>query len=354
LLYFCKIASKVGIYIQSDDQALAQRTASFGLPSIQGIDFMSGLAVIAGLSAKIQWLPRKPKASPPQYFRPFGGRASQFSHSGLGPSLGRSGSLELRLATKKSEIRKAQRLRFKVFFEEGSAAADGAAALVRRDICRFDKVCDHLLVIDHAARNRFGKIKPRVVGAYRLLRHEVAQENFGFYSAQEFDIGPLLAQHPNSRFLELGRSCVLADYRGKRTIEMLWRGIWAYVKHYRVDAMIGCASLEGTDPIKLAQQLSFLFHHVKAEPQWRVRPLPHKFTSMDRLTSGEVDVKRALAALPPLIKGYMRVGAKFGEGAVIDRQFGVTDVFVVMPINEIEGRYIEYFGSPDDLARKVA
>ncbi len=315
---------------------------------------MSGLAVIAGLSSKIHWLPKRSRQNIPHGIRPFGGWAPKFSHSGLGPSLGRSGSLELRLATKKSEIRKAQKLRFHVFFEEGGATPDGATALVRRDICRFDKVCDHLLVIDHAARNRFGKIKPRVVGAYRLLRQEVAQDNFGFYSAQDFDIGPLLAQHPKSRFLELGRSCVLADYRGKRTIEMLWRGIWTYVKHYRIDAMIGCASLEGIDPVKLAPQLSFLFHHAKADAQWRVRPLPNKFTSMDRMAANEVDVKRALASLPPLVKGYMRVGAKFGEGAVIDRQFGVTDVFVVMPINEIEGRYIEYFGSPDDLARKVA
>jgi putative hemolysin len=315
---------------------------------------MSGLTVLAGLSSKIHWPPKKSRETAPRHLRPFGGWAPKISHSGLGPSLGRTGSLELRLATKKSEIRKAQKLRFKVFFEEGGAAADGAMALVRRDICRFDRVCDHLLVIDHAARNRFGKIKPRVVGAYRLLRQEVAQANFGFYSAQEFEIGPLLAQHPKSRFLELGRSCVLADYRGKRTIEMLWRGIWAYVKHYRIDAMIGCASLEGTDPAKLAPQLSFLFHHAKAEPEWRVRPLPNKFTPMDRLAPGEVDLKRALAALPPLVKGYMRVGAKFGEGAVIDHQFGVTDVFVVMPIHEIEGRYIEYFGAPEDFPRKVA
>jgi putative hemolysin len=315
---------------------------------------MSGLAVLAGLSSKIHWLPRKSRVTAAKPMRPFGGWPPKISHSGLGPSLGWSGSLELRLATKKSEIRKAQKLRFKVFFEEGGAAPDGATALVRRDICRFDKVCDHLLVIDHAARNRFGKAKPRVVGAYRLLRQDVAQANFGFYSAQEFDIGPLLAQHPQSRFLELGRSCVLAEYRGKRTIEMLWRGIWAYVKHYRIDAMIGCASLEGTDPAKLAPQLSFLFHHAKAAPQWRVRPLPGKFTRMDRLAPGEVDAKRALAGLPPLIKGYMRVGAKFGDGAVIDRQFGVTDVFVVMPIAEIEGRYIEYFGAPEDRPRKVA
>jgi putative hemolysin len=127
------------------------------------------------------------------------------------------------------------------------------------------------------------------------------------------------------------------------------------VKHYRIDAMIGCASLEGVDPNKLAMQLSFLNHYAKADPQWLVRPLSDRFTSMDRMPADKIDAKRALAALPPLVKGYMRVGAKFGEGAVIDRPFGVTDVFVVMPINEIEGRYIEYFGEPEDqAANKVA
>lgn len=315
---------------------------------------MNGLAVIAGLSSKFPFLPKRPKDAVAGKFLPFHGLRPRLSHSGLGPNLGWSGSLELRLATKKSEIRKAQRLRYKVFFEEGGAVADAASALVRRDLCRFDKVCDHLLVIDHAACNNFGKLRPKVVGAYRLLRQEVAQKNFGFYSAQEFDIGPLLARHPNSRFLELGRSCVLAEYRGKKTIEMLWKGIWAYVKHYRIDAMIGCASLEGADPAKLASQLGFLYHFAKASPEWIVRPLPDKFVAMDSLGRGAVDQKRALVALPPLVKGYMRVGAKFGEGAVVDRQFGVTDVFVVMPIAEIEGRYIEYFGGPEDLARRAS
>lgn len=135
---------------------------------------------------------------------------------------------------------------------------------------------------------------------------------------------------------------------------MLWRGIWAYVKHHRVDALIGCASLEGTDPEKLAPQLSFLYHHAMAGPEWVVRPLPQRFVPMDRLGKEQVDAKRALASLPPLVKGYMRVGARFGAGAVVDHQFGVTDVFVVMPIAEIEGRYIEYFGSPDDLAQRAA
>ena len=139
-----------------------------------------------------------------------------------------------------------------------------------------------------------------------------------------------------------------------KTIEMLWRGIWCYVKHHRIDAMIGCASLEGIDQEKLAPQLSFLFHHAKAAPEWLVSPLPQRFVPMNRLRKEQIEAKRALAALPPLVKGYMRVGARFGEGAVVDRQFGVTDVFVVMPICEIEGRYIEYFGSPEDLTRRAA
>ncbi|WP_264581017.1 GNAT family N-acetyltransferase [Rhodoblastus acidophilus] len=292
---------------------------------------MQRLSPFAGISAKFPWPPRAGK------------RFTDPSDSGFGPSLGWSGSLELRIAVKKSEIRKAQKLRYKVFFEEGGATPDPKAALTRRDICRFDKVCDHLIVVDHMARNRFGQIKPRVVGAYRLLRQEVAQAHFGFYSAQEFDIGPLLARHPQSRFLELGRSCVLAEYRGKKTIEMLWRGIWTYVKHYRIDAMIGCASIEGTDVSQMTNQLSFLHHFAQAAPEWQTSPLAHCYAEMNRAPKASVDARRALASLPPLIKGYMRVGAKFGNGAVVDRQFGVTDVFVIMPIAEIDTRYIEYF-----------
>ena len=314
---------------------------------------MNGLAVVAGLSSKIPFLAKKAKESNSRKIPRFHGLPPELPQPALGPSLGWSGSLELRLATRKSEIRKAQRLRYKVFFQEGGATPDATAALVRRDICRFDRVCDHLLVIDHAASDRFGKIKPKVVGAYRLLRQEVAQENFGFYSAQEFDIGPLLSRHPNSRFLELGRSCVLAEYRGKKTIEMLWKGIWAYVKYYRIDAMIGCASLEGADPFRLASQLSFLYHFAMATPEWLVRPLPRRFVAMDRLALDAVDSKRAMAALPPLVKAYMRVGAKFGDGAVVDREFGVTDVFVVMPIAEIEARYIEYFSDLKAVAHRT-
>ena len=262
-------------------------------------------------------------------------------------TLGRIGSLEVRLAHTPAEIRRAQRLRFQVFYGEMSARPDATARLARRDIDAFDWVCDHLLVLDHAVL-RGPTRKPTVVGTYRLLRQDIAEKNSGFYSANEFDIGALLTRHNGSKFVELGRSCVLAPYRNKRTVELLWHGIWSYVLRHKLDAMVGCASLEGTDPNKLALQLSFLHHHARAPDAWRVRALPERYVEMDRMQKSAIDPKAALHALPPLIKGYLRLGATFGDGAVVDRQFGTTDVFVVMPVSAISARYVAHFGATAD------
>jgi putative hemolysin len=141
---------------------------------------------------------------------------------------------------------------------------------------------------------------------------------------------------------------VLKPYRNKRTVELLWHGIWTYVLHHRIDVMIGCASLEGTDQGRLALPLSFLHHHARAPDAWRTRALPHRYVPMDLLPPEEVDAKAALHVLPPLIKGYLRLGATFGEGAVIDRQFGTTDVLVILPVSAINARYIGHFGPGAD------
>lgn len=274
---------------------------------------------------------------------------------GLPEPLGRIGALEVRLARTARDVRRAQRLRFKVFYEEMGAEPNAAARLSRRDRDPFDAVCDHLLVLDHgggegAARRRGSK--PKVVGTYRLLRQEVADASFGFYTATEYDIRPLIAAHPGMRFLELGRSCVLAPYRTKRTVELLWHGIWTYVLHHRVDAMIGCASLEGTDPAKLALPLSYLHHYARAPDALAARPVEGRRVPMDILPKDLVDPKMALRALPPLIRGYLRVGATFGDGAVVDPQFGTTDVFVVLRVADIAARYVSHYGA--DASRHAA
>lgn len=263
----------------------------------------------------------------------------------LDPVLGRIGSLEVRLATTAKEIRRAQRLRFKVFYEEMSASPNGAALISRRDVDAYDAICDHLLVLDHDVKPKaFRPAKPKVVGTYRLLRQDMAERHGGFYTRGEYDIAPLLKAHPGLRFLELGRSCVLDEYRNKRTVELLWHGIWTYVLHNRIDVMLGCASLEGTQPQDLALPLSFLHHYASAPAEWQARALPERFTAMDILPKEAIDPKAALHALPPLIKGYLRLGATFGTGAVVDRQFGTTDVLVILPVSAINPRYIDHFG----------
>jgi putative hemolysin len=323
-------------HVHAPFSRLKRKRAEAGFPVPPGFQ---GRALIPPGAVPIKFKPRLKKPLPAP---------------GLDPSLGRIGNLEVRLATCVSEIRRAQRLRYRVFFEEMQAVATGLSLLSRRDIDAYDAVCDHLLVIDHAATDEtpFRRPRPKVVGTYRLLRQDTADRHFGFYTAGEYDITPLLAAHPGKRFLELGRSCVLKPYRTKRTVELLWAGIWSYVQHHRIDAMLGCASLEGTDPERLALPLSFLHHHARAPEGWGARALPERYVAMDRLSREVVDPKAALQSLPPLIKGYLRVGATFGDGAVVDHQFGTTDVFVVLPVSAIAARYRDHFGAAAD--RKAA
>jgi len=265
-------------------------------------------------------------------------------------TLGRLGSLEVRLAQTAAEVRQAQKLRYRVFYEEGSAIPNPGRLFARRDVDAYDAICDHLLVLDHTARDSQANNRPAVVGTYRILRQPLAEEYGGFYSASEFDIGDLIARHANMNFLELGRSCVLGAYRNKRTIELLWHGISGYLRQNRTDVLIGCASLDGTEPKQLAMPLSFLHHFARAPEEWRARALPERYVEMNRLSKETIDPKVALRALPPLLKGYLRAGAYIGEGAVVDHEFGTTDVLIVLPVSAIKSRYIEHF----DIVRHAA
>lgn len=272
----------------------------------------------------------------------FGGVQTWAARAGAhAETLGRLGPLEVRLARSAAEVRQAQKLRYRVFYKEGTAIADPGRLFAGRDIDAYDALCDHLLVIDHDTLGPRGI--PAVVGTYRLLRQRVADDHGGFYSADEFDVAPLLSRHSNLNFLELGRSCVLAPYRNKRTVELLWQGIWNYVRQNNLDVMFGCASLDGTDPDKLALPLSFLHHYSRAPEHWRARALPDRYVEMNRMSKEAVNPRDALRALPPLIKGYLRIGAFIGDGAVIDRQFGTTDVLIVMPVSELNQRYLAHF-----------
>ncbi len=271
---------------------------------------------------------------------------------------GRVGDLEVRLAGGRADIESAQRLRYRVFYEEMSATPSFVAQMRRRDEDAYDAFCDHLLVVDRAEPQASAAWKssrrPNVVGTYRVLRDDVARHRIGFYTQSEYDIAPLMLARPQARFMELGRSCVLKPYRTRRTVEMLWHGLWTYVREHKVDVMIGCASFPGTDPQAHAMALSYLHHHALAPPEWRAHAHAGNRVGMNLVAADKLDARAALKAMPPLIKGYLRLGAWFGEGAVVDRQFGTTDVLVVMPVARIDARYFEHFGAPDEAKSRIA
>jgi len=260
------------------------------------------------------------------------------------PAPGRD--LEVRLAGSAREIDAAQALRYRVFYEEMGAQPTVADAIERRDRDAFDDHCDHLLIFDHAR----GAESDAVIATYRLLRRRQARRHIGFYTATEFDIGLLLA-YPGE-ILELGRSCVDATYRTGAIMQLMWRGIADYVLRHDIKLLFGCASLPGTDVGKLGPALAYLHQHHLAPRHLRARALGHRYVDMDLLPPDKIDAetavaqlyaRSAVAALPPLVKGYLRVGGFVGEGAVIDHQFGTTDVCIVVVTDGVTDKYFNHF-----------
>ena len=245
----------------------------------------------------------------------------------------RGGSLGVRLAHSPAEIDAAQALRYRVFYDEMGAKPSAAMASSQRDVDDFDAVCDHLLVVDH----QLGEGPESVVGTYRLIRRPAAERLGRFYSADEYDISKMIS-FPGE-VLELGRSCINASHRGMPAMQLMWRGIAAYVFMHKIDLMFGCASLPGTDPDAIGRDLTYLWANHLAPAEIRPVALPDRYVNMRRLDPETLDMRRALAALPPLVKGYLRLGGFVGDGAVIDHQFNTIDVAVVVKTDLITEKY---------------
>jgi putative hemolysin len=248
-----------------------------------------------------------------------------------------AGELAVRLAETPEEIDAALALRYQVFYDEMAAKPSPEMAARHQDFDTFDPIADHLIAIDR----RIGDGPEAVVATYRLIRREAAAEHGGFYSEDEYDITPLL-NWPGP-ILELGRSCVGEGHRTRATMTLMWRGLAEYVMHHDIGIMFGCASLHGTDPQELALPLAYLHHNHLAPPELRPRAVPERYVDMNLMAADDIDRKKALVALPPLIKGYLRLGGFVGEGAVVDEQFNTTDVCVIVKTDLVTGKYYRHY-----------
>ena len=254
------------------------------------------------------------------------------------PVLGRIGTIETRLVRTEDEVRAAQRLRYAIFHEELGAPTNSVARIQKRDEDEFDRYCEHLLVLDTSLPE-----PQQVVGTYRLLDKTAAQKAGGFYAESEFDIAPLVSR-PDKNILELGRSCIVAPYRSRRTIEVMWQGIWALVVQRKIDVLFGCASFIGSDPTEHKAALAWLGQNA-IQTETKIAPAANA-PAVHLINKNKTPTNlRAFAALPPLLKGYLRLGAKVAPHAVVDESFGTIDVLVILPVADIEKRYIAHYGS---------
>lgn len=243
----------------------------------------------------------------------------------------RNGAFELRMVSNQEELEGCQRLRYRIFMHElaGKPMVEGAL-----DVDDFDPHCDHLMVIDHDGP------APKVIGTYRLLRREGMEKAGRFYTQTEFDVSKLVDS--GKTVLELGRSCVDTNYRGGAVIQLLWRGLANYIRHYKVDFLFGCASFAGIDPMEHQVGLSYLHHYHLAPKEIATSPLPHMAAHYDILPKESINAKRAFVQLPALLKGYLRVGGMIGEGAIIDPDCKTVDVcIIVAEATKAANRYIE-------------
>lgn len=237
---------------------------------------------------------------------------------------------ELRLATSCADLHAAQRLRYEVFVEElgGDGPMVDHKARLERD--EFDEFFDHLMLID---KRKPANSQDRVVGVYRVLRGDMAARAGRFYSESEYDLTAV--KSCGRSLLELGRSCVHRDYRGGTAMFHLWNGLGAYVIEHGIEVMFGVASFHGTDIAAIREPLAYLHHNHLAPPDLRAKVLPPHYQDMNLLAAKRIDKKRALRALPTLIKAYLRLGGFVGDGAFIDHNFNTTDVFLLMDTKKI-------------------
>lgn len=248
----------------------------------------------------------------------------------------RAGELCVRLAQDEAEIIASQKLRYEIFCGEMGGKASPEIQAQQRDFDEFDAVCDHLLVLDES---RSGE--DAIVGTYRLLRSEPMRKLGRFYTESEYDITPLKSY--SGELLELGRSCVDAAYRNRAVMTLLWRGIGAYSSAFDIKLMFGCASFVGADAEKHALALSYLYHFHLAEPNVRLKALPELHVEMNRIPKDQINEREALRLIPPLIKGYLRLNGRIGDGAFVDHAYNTTDVSIVVQTDLVTDKYFERY-----------
>ena len=254
--------------------------------------------------------------------------------------LANSSELEVRLTKNREEIFEAQQLRYKVFVEEFGAEVSNENKYQNIERDKFDKYCDHLILIDKSSKNLEGK--PIIVGTLRLLEANIANKFCGFYSSTEYNLDKILELKKN--ILEIGRVCLKRNYRGYVALHLLWLGLGDYVLKRDITIIFGVASFHGNDPSMFSSALSLLNHKFGASQKLDFKALASSSIDMNMILFEKLDQIKAMQQMPSLIKAYLRMGARVANGAFVDTKFNTIDIGIVIDVDLMDRKYKELYG----------
>ena len=244
-----------------------------------------------------------------------------------------SENYSIKLAETKSELKQAQALRYSVFYKEKKAKPTFTKKIIKLDYDKIDKYADHLIVLDKK------NTKNKIVGTYRLIRGDVAKLFGGYYSSSEFNLINITNNYKDKHILELGRSCVHQDYRNGSIMNLLWKAIAEYVKLYDIKILLGCASFSGIEPTKYSDELSYLRQNFCLPQHLSVESFDKNIYPVYKLKENNSNQLRIFAKLPPLLKGYLRIGGKVSQNFYVDHNFNTIDLCVVVNTSDIDEKY---------------
>ena len=247
---------------------------------------------------------------------------------------------EVRLARNRDERKQVRQLRYDVFVEEEGATATDEQKQLREEWDAYDAHADYLVVL-HTGR---------VVGTYRIINRAAAEKMGGFYTETEFNLAKIKRTRGN--IAEMSRACVAREYRENALVmRLLWAGLGEYIVRNKISILFGVASWVGKNPVASAQAISYLYYNHLAPMNLRPTVITENFaegvnpklSQMNILPKVFVDRDMAVREMTPLIKGYLRLGARFGRGVFVDKPFNSYDVFVLIKTKDIEPAYQKHF-----------
>ena len=239
-----------------------------------------------------------------------------------------SGPFIIKLLETPEELKKVQELRYKEMLLDYNQQLQNATGL---DESPYDAICDHIIAIDTT--------KDEIIATYRLIRDDHAKEVGSFITESEYNIDSL--KKGSHRLLELGRAVIKKEYRAGVILKLIWKFIFDYVSQYEIRFLFGTASYHGLDPQKYDSSLAYLYYNYLIDKEFSIHSHNTHGYRMNSLMPQEIDLDKALSETPTLIKGYLVLGAKVGNGIFIDEEFHSVDVFILLDFQNLNINYVQ-------------